>query len=132
MTLAQKIANSHCRICGEKGHWKAECSKRPGAAQGSAPSTASSVPISWALAEEIPPEIQHLPMMPPQVPLSEPACCLLGDTIRLHGDRSNGDRHNGDKLGANQQSQIVSKLQHALRSKMLSMMKDMSPHTHVP
>ena len=64
MSLAQKIANSHCRICGEKGHWKAECSKRPGANSGSTANSSQSVPISLAVAEEIPPEIQHLPMMP--------------------------------------------------------------------
>ena len=28
LTLALKIANSHCRLCGQKGHWKAECSQR--------------------------------------------------------------------------------------------------------
>ena len=27
-SLVQRIANSTCRLCGKKGHWKAECSLR--------------------------------------------------------------------------------------------------------
>ena len=30
-SLADRIANSHCRICGKKGHWKQECPERGGA-----------------------------------------------------------------------------------------------------
>lgn len=27
-SLAERIASSHCRLCGQKGHWKRECPKR--------------------------------------------------------------------------------------------------------
>ena len=52
-SLASRIANSYCRICLKKGHWKNECPARLSA--GNSQSTASaSVPTSFAVAEEIP------------------------------------------------------------------------------
>ena len=58
-SLAQRIANSYCRICFQKGHWKDECPKKTG--NGSTSST--SAPTSFAVAQEIPPELQHLPVL---------------------------------------------------------------------
>eukprot|EP00435_Cladocopium_sp_Y103_P009090 s488_g2.t1 len=66
-TLAQRIANSTCRLCGKKGHWKAECSLRNSSNPSTAPSETSTVPISLAVVDQIPadmpPEIFHLPEM---------------------------------------------------------------------
>ena len=39
--LAQRILDSTCRICHQKGHWKAECPQRHKLAGGSAPSSGS-------------------------------------------------------------------------------------------
>ena len=39
--LMTRIARSSCRICGERGHWKAECPKRPGGADGQASNSAA-------------------------------------------------------------------------------------------
>lgn len=61
LTLAQKIANSHCRLCGQKGHWKAECSQRKTASQGGSPTPAASVPVSLAVTDEVPMEILNIP-----------------------------------------------------------------------
>ena len=113
MSLAQKIANSHCRICGEKGHWKAECSKRPGANSGSTANSSQSVPISLAVAEEIPPEIQHLPMMPSTETLHEHEVCSFGVVTGITGI----NRHKGNTG----HSQLHHKIQHVLRNKMMSL-----------
>eukprot|EP00435_Cladocopium_sp_Y103_P052793 s935_g16.t1 len=52
-SLASRIANSYCRICMKKGHWKNECPSRN--ASGSAASTAAtSVPTSFAVVDDIP------------------------------------------------------------------------------
>ena len=51
--LASRIANSYCRICMKKGHWKNECPSRGGGAPLSSAST-TSVPTSFVLTEEIP------------------------------------------------------------------------------
>ena len=32
-TLAERIASSHCRICGQKGHWRMECPQRASGSQ---------------------------------------------------------------------------------------------------
>ena len=47
--LLQRIARSHCRLCGEKGHWRAEC---PKATSGTASSSQRDVPAGVAQAME--------------------------------------------------------------------------------
>ena len=62
MSLAQRIANSHCRLCGKKGHWKAECSKRQGANSGGSPTASSSgVPTSFVVSDQVLPELIDVP-----------------------------------------------------------------------
>ena len=69
-TLAQKIANSYCKICWQKGHWKWECPQRPNATSaGSTTSdTNTTVPTSFVLAEETPSVLNDIPMMESQDP----------------------------------------------------------------
>ena len=43
-SLADRIAASHCRVCGQKGHWKWECPKRGGSS-----TTASNGDVNMAL-----------------------------------------------------------------------------------
>ena len=52
--LASRIANSYCRICLKKGHWKNECPNRN--ASGSNPSAASSntVPTTFVVTDDVP------------------------------------------------------------------------------
>ena len=54
-SLASRIANSYCRICMKKGHWKNECPSRGGGGTSSAASSTSttSVPTSFVFAEEV-------------------------------------------------------------------------------
>ena len=40
-TLQQKILNSHCRLCGQKGHWRAECPQRQSQATSSGTTSAN-------------------------------------------------------------------------------------------
>ena len=64
--------NSSCRLCGQKGHWKAECPMKP---SGSQTSTASSVaPMTTTVTEEIDPlplEFRQLPLSSDLMPLDE-------------------------------------------------------------
>ena len=55
-SLASRIANSYCRICLKKGHWKNECPSRSSATS-TAPSTA---PTSFVTVSEVPNEMIHL------------------------------------------------------------------------
>ena len=64
MTLAQKIANSNCRICGKKGHWKSECPKRGSGSQGSSPTASTSIPTSFVTTDDLPAAVMEIPMMP--------------------------------------------------------------------
>ena len=62
-SLARRIANSFCRICMQKGHWKNECPQRPqGSGATSTNASSSSVPTSFVIAEETPVEIAHIAM----------------------------------------------------------------------
>ena len=62
--LARRIANSYCRICLQKGHWKDECPQR-GNNQGQGPgaSQASTAPTSFVITEEVPPELSTFTMI---------------------------------------------------------------------
>ena len=64
MSLAQKIANSNCRICGKKGHWKSECPKRGSGPQGSSPTASTSIPTSFVTTDDLPAAVMEIPMMP--------------------------------------------------------------------
>ena len=58
-SLAQRIAESECKICHMRGHWKAECPNRHAAVQ--EPGKSQQVPVSFAMA--IPAEVVDIPEM---------------------------------------------------------------------
>eukprot|EP00435_Cladocopium_sp_Y103_P029874 s473_g7.t1 len=60
-SLARRIANSFCRICMQKGHWKNERPQRQQAtgSQNTA-GTATSIPTSFVVADEVSSEFAHL------------------------------------------------------------------------
>ena len=60
-SLASRIANSYCRICFKRGHWKDECPNNPSNKSGATSSSSAQIPTSFVVASEIPPEIAHLP-----------------------------------------------------------------------
>ena len=69
MSLAQKIANSYCKICWQKGHWKAECPSRK---QGESPTSgASTAPTSFVTTTTVLPELISLPEMPNPEPRND-------------------------------------------------------------
>ena len=51
MTLAEKIANSHCRACGMKGHWKLECPNR-GSSQPQTGSSQGRADVNFVFEED--------------------------------------------------------------------------------
>ena len=52
-SLANRIANSYCRICLKKGHWKNECPAR-NSSNASSTSSSTNVPTTFAVVEEVP------------------------------------------------------------------------------
>ena len=60
-SLASRIANSYCRICFKRGHWKDECPSNPNKSGSSSSANPTVAPTSFAAAYEVPSEIAHLP-----------------------------------------------------------------------
>ena len=64
-SLASRIANSYCRICYKRGHWKDECPNNPkvmsSGSTGVSSSAPSVAPTSFVTASDMPSEIAHLP-----------------------------------------------------------------------
>ena len=71
-SLQQRIMESSCRICGKRGHWKAECPDRPRSSGSAAPSTAATMTtmIESAPAETID---EFLPLEFMQLPVASEA-----------------------------------------------------------
>ena len=90
-SLARRIANSFCRICMQKGHWKNECPQRTqGSGATSTNASSSSVPTSFVIAEETPVEIAHIAMAETQD--TDVHSCFMVQS----GNNWNG-KHNGDR-----------------------------------
>ena len=62
-SLASRIANSYCRICFKRGHWKDECPSNPNKTGQSSSSNPMVAPTSFAEVNEMPTEIAHLPFI---------------------------------------------------------------------
>ena len=60
-SLASRIANSYCRICFKRGHWKDECPNNPNKTGHGASSNPTVAPTSFASVQELPPEFSQLP-----------------------------------------------------------------------
>ena len=59
-SLASRIANSYCRRCNRKGHWKAEC---PLLAENRSSAPSESAPTSFAIVEELSEELASIPIL---------------------------------------------------------------------
>lgn len=94
MTLAQKIANSNCRICGKKGHWKSECPQRAGGSQSSSSAASTNIPTSFVTTEDLPDAVMNLPMMP--ITDSQPDEIVFGVTHWEQDHNRWVKRGNGD------------------------------------
>ena len=71
-SLQSRILSSNCRLCGQRGHWKAECPLKDGSARSSSTSTGDSASISFTSAQSVdqhgqavglPLEFVNLPMI---------------------------------------------------------------------
>ena len=100
-SLQQKILNSHCRLCGQKGHWRAECPQRQAAGQSSSqPINAGAftgVAVTEAEQDALPMEFVNLPedLKPPEPPGKEPRNaqdCFMTMGEPLWGNHSARDR----------------------------------------
>ena len=73
-SLAHRIANSTCRLCGQAGHWKAECPSR----KSTTGSEANQVPTSFVV--ELNSCLQDIPEVIPDTPTcSEQECFAMFD-----------------------------------------------------
>ena len=81
-SLATRIANSYCRLCMKKGHWKNECPNK-GTSGGS--SNASTVPTSFVTASEVPAEVQSLDVSEDCRPTAEVTDCFVSSTHQIFG-----------------------------------------------
>ena len=101
MSLAQKIANSYCRLCGKKGHWKAECPYRVGGAGNNAgssttSSTMSSMPTSTMVVDQVDnlmplefldlPQVHETPIDAALPVFMNVSCGNLGPTPIIEGE----------------------------------------------
>ena len=93
-SLASRIANSYCRICFKRGHWKDECPNNPANKSGASAGSSTQVPTSFVIASDVPPEIAHLPHAS-EVSLSSCEQVFFGEVMQ----RGNHRNHKpGDKL----------------------------------
>ena len=117
--LARRIANSFCRICLQKGHWKNECPQRSSQPSGSQSSAAAtSAPTSFVVVEDtVPTEIAHMAIAEDQ-DFQRP---------KKWGNQVNGISNWGkwDKWGFMQR--FKANLKHAVRKVMHS-----DPRKHAP
>ena len=76
-SLARRIANSYCRVCLQKGHWKDECPQRK-TADGASGSSNNVMPTSF-VTTDVPEAMQNMPTA--QVTKHEQKCqqfCIFG------------------------------------------------------
>jgi len=107
-SLQQRMMETSCRLCGKKGHWKAECPERSrssggSSSQSSAP-TMTAVPIASASSpadEFLPLEFLQLPEIT-ETALDEPSMhTVFASTVFLRGKRYKLNGDNGDNGNAN-------------------------------
>ena len=90
-SLASRIANSYCRRCNRKGHWKAEC---PLLAENRSSVSSETAPTSFAIVEELPEELASIPVLetfPGSVKPCPLSCCFVSMgsyVLNLKGDKS--------------------------------------------
>ena len=117
-SLARRIANSFCRICMQKGHWKNECPQRNQQNTSASSTNASSTaPTSFVIVEEVPEEISHLAVT--EAKDSDQVQYCFGVNCRNWGNQGN----NWGKLGVKGMkfaTRFADQWRHALRTMMSS------------
>eukprot|EP00435_Cladocopium_sp_Y103_P063960 s281_g25.t1 len=109
-SLASRIANSYCRICMKKGHWKNECPSR-NAASNAAGTPSTSVPTTFAVVEDLPEALINM---------------TIAEESRTHAwpkgvfTRSHGDKFWGKTWGNRKVGNILEPLKDRLRKLLTS------------
>jgi hypothetical protein len=92
-SLAQRIANSHCRLCNQKGHWKAECPNRSNSTN--AGSAATVVPTSFAIVDSVLSTVIDVPVFDAPVEnATEQQASPNVQECYVHVHMDNGDKGN--------------------------------------
>ena len=89
--LERRIANSYCRICWKKGHWKNECPMKPGSSGGSSTSStmSPSIPTSYVTVEEVPDELIQLEAIDESLSLhQQEVWCFVASNKPVDNDNS--------------------------------------------
>jgi hypothetical protein len=59
-SLASRVANSYCRICMKRGHWKNECPNRNSSSNASSAASSTTVPTTFAVTDDVLAELIHM------------------------------------------------------------------------
>ncbi len=114
--LARRIANSTCRLCGKRGHWKDECPQKQ--SSNTSGSTSSIAPTSYVVTEEVPECFSTMPFSDDtRSPIQETFCVISQEEKNPKG------RHPGNQSREkNHQSEsgFKCRFQEMLRKRLIS------------
>ena len=127
-TLAYRIANSYCRRCNKKGHWKAEC---PLLSDGRSQSSAETAPTSFAIVEELPEELASIPIHDPSqglVVVEKESCSFVSmGSYDLNYVRGEGKHRFNHNLGL-----VCCNLTRRLKASLRQCMSDSKTESPIP
>ena len=96
-SLAGRIANSYCRVCMKKGHWKNECPLRSSATNASSASS-TVVPPTFAVTDDLPEALVNMAVaVTDETWLSGKKCCIREgirwDKLKINNRGKWGNHH---------------------------------------
>ena len=119
-SLLERISRTHCKLCGEKGHWRAECPNK-------ANKESANVAFSMSAVDDANQESQHVIVESLEddsslhlVPFASVPCCLFADVCK-GGDKNNGVKGVVNRLnGKAWKEQAIHFLSQKLQQRKLS------------
>jgi hypothetical protein len=118
-SLAKRIANSFCRICMQKGHWKNECPQKGTASSHASAnsSTASVAPTSVVTIDDAPAEIANFTIVEGEDPVDEQPCFTA---MNYHWGYNQGNRGKIKGISHKFAQRFHSRWKTAIRTKISS------------